>query len=156
LGIDELRLAALLHDIGKPASWSRGRRWSEHIYDTYDIVSALLGEDIAWKAMRHHTGASYDRKYMPHSDEEWIIWLADKISSGLDRQEDAATVSRRPKPPFTLTHPLSRGDKALYRYSAQDLKKRASSLYESLESAVKDSYKETYLGLDLFPICCAS
>jgi len=148
--LDALRAAALLHDVGKPASWARGARWSEHIYDTFDAVKRLLGEETAWKAMRHHMGSSYDEKYHPRTPDEWIIWLADKMSSGLDRKEETQDYSWRPSPPITLSHPLSDGEKKLHVYSSQDLSKHSTALLDSLESVLKtgaDPYMEVYNGL---------
>jgi len=145
--LDALRAAALLHDVGKPASWARGAKWSEHIFDTFEAVRRLLGEEAAWKAMRHHTGSSYDEKYHPRTHDEWIIWLADKMSSGLDRKEDAQDYSWRPSPPITLSHPLSTGRKELHGYGSHELSKHSAALLDSLEESLNsgaEPYMEIY------------
>jgi len=146
LDIYKIKLAALLHDIGKPASWSRMARWSEHIYDTHEAVKSVLGDVLALTAMRHHTGASYEEKYHPHSDEEWIVWLADKMSSGLDRREETQGFTWKPAPPFQLTHPLSKGEKKLYQYDAKETAKQNKELLEQLKSLVSENLAETYTG----------
>ncbi len=135
---DQLRTAALLHDIGKPMCWSRGGKWSDHIYDTYQLVKEILGEEAALRAMRHHTGSSYDEKYHPHSPEEWIIWISDKISSGLDRKEETEEFSWKPSPPYRLSHPLSGGEKNLVTYSSQKLKQSAINLTMKLRQVPAD------------------
>jgi hypothetical protein len=139
MSLDDLRLAALLHDIGKPQCWSRGGRWSEHIYDTYDIVKQLLGEETAVKAMRHHTGSSYEEKYHPRNEDEWIIWLSDKLSSGLDRKEEAQDYSWKPAPPFILSHPLSQGDKYLHTTGSLPLRVSSKQLSASMKENLNES-----------------
>jgi len=143
-----LKTAALLHDIGKPISWSSGRPWSQHIYDTYDIVKGCLGEDLAGFAMRHHTGSAYPVKYRPKSAEERIIWLADNLSSGADRREMPETGTARPRPPFRLTHPLSRGDRDVVHMDVEDLRLRSQRITDALKKAAvgfKEDPGEGYL-----------
>ncbi|MCX8151315.1 MAG: type III-B CRISPR-associated protein Cas10/Cmr2 [Candidatus Bathyarchaeota archaeon] len=60
-------------------------------------------------AMRHHTGLAYSPEYHPHNDVEWIICLADNLSSGADRREEPVHGSPLPSPPINFTHVLSSG-----------------------------------------------
>ena len=85
--------------------------------------------------MRHHSGSSYPEKYHPHSEAEWIIWLADNISSGSDRREDAERGSLKPRPPFQLTHPLSNGSSALVSFDVAKLNEMSSAVIRGLKVA---------------------
>lgn len=147
--LDFLRTSALLHDIGKPGCWAIGGRWNEHIQHTFDIVRGLLDEEHAWAAMKHHTGKAYPKKYHPETEEQWIIWLADNLSSGSDRQEQTTYGTRRPSPPFNLTHPLSNGDKTLQSHDNASLHKINSETITGLRSSIKeagasDTYQTIY------------
>ncbi|MCX8153582.1 MAG: type III-B CRISPR-associated protein Cas10/Cmr2 [Candidatus Bathyarchaeota archaeon] len=102
-----LRLCALLHDVGKPECWANRRSWSEHAYYTFKLLQPVFGDAIASAAMRHHTGAAYPHNYHPKSEAEWIICLADNLSSGADRRDEPASGSPLPAPPIELTHVLS-------------------------------------------------
>ncbi|MEM3048945.1 MAG: HD domain-containing protein [Candidatus Bathyarchaeia archaeon] len=119
----KIRAAALLHDIGKPLSWANQEKWSEHINSTYKIVSEIFGEDTAIIAKRHHSGRSYDQEDRPSSDLEWLVCVADTISSGADRPKDKDVSGGGPAPslPIKRSHLLSDGSVAIDSIEAKEL-----------------------------------
>jgi CRISPR/Cas system-associated protein Cas10 (large subunit of type III CRISPR-Cas system) len=138
-----VRTAALLHDIGKPACWARNGYWEEHVQYTYNILKGVLGEDVACAAMRHHAGESFDKKYLPRSEEEKIISLADRISSGLDIKKEGGVVRMKAVPPFKLTHPLSQGDAVRFKpYGYKDMDSISTTLLERLKVASRGYTKD--------------
>ncbi|MGB9693859.1 MAG: HD domain-containing protein, partial [Fervidobacterium sp.] len=108
MDINDVRICALLHDIGKLECWANRKPWSEHAYYTYKFVKECLGEEFAEHAMRHHTGGAYADDYKPKIDIEKIICLADNIASGADRREEPTGGSFIPSPPVKLTHVLAK------------------------------------------------
>ena len=108
-------------------------------------MKSCLGEELAWIAMRHHTGSAYPEKYHPKSAEERIIWLADNLSSGADRREMPETGTVRPMPPFRLTHPLSQGDKDVVRLDAGEVRLCSQRITGALRKAAK-GFKESPVG----------
>ncbi|MGQ9680336.1 MAG: type III-B CRISPR-associated protein Cas10/Cmr2 [Candidatus Bathyarchaeia archaeon] len=135
MDLDSLRTCALLHDIGKPACWALGALWSEHVMYTHSIVSGALGDSFGWTAMRHHTGQGYPEKYHPRNIEERIIWLADKLSSGIDRRGRSEAGSGRPHPPIVLAHPLSKGEVPISELNADQLKSISQRVVEDLRKS---------------------
>lgn len=149
----KLRIAALLHDVGKPVCWANEEPWSSHVRHTQEIVSETLGKDIAETAMRHHSGQSYDDSWKPVTEEEKIIDLADDIASGADRREEAYRKRPRPRPPISLSHPLSNG-KPVLEFTARDLalaseeiRKILSDNAESYRSSPEKAYLSIFQGL---------
>ena len=141
ISLELIKTAALLHDIGKPISWASGRPWSEHIYHTCEILKKVLGEEYASTAMRHHSGSSYPEKYHPKNVEEKIIWIADNLSSGADRREMPEGGTIRPRSPFRLTHPLSRGDKDVFCLDADELRLCSEKIVGALGKAATNFSK---------------
>ncbi|MBS7631449.1 type III-B CRISPR-associated protein Cas10/Cmr2 [Candidatus Bathyarchaeota archaeon] len=139
---DIIKTCALLHDIGKPVCWAKGKPWGDHIYYTYDIVSEVLGESYANLAMKHHSGESYPEKYRPSTLPERIVWLADKLSSGADRRELPESTVQKPSPPFSLTHPLSSGDSIIQQFKAEMLEKSSTRIIGALKSAAEGFDKD--------------
>ncbi|PSN81765.1 hypothetical protein B9Q01_10265 [Candidatus Marsarchaeota G1 archaeon OSP_D] len=75
-----VRLAALLHDIGKPPPQG-------HVERSCDFIKSLkqeLGDDVTQAlssiVARHHYGIDYQNK--PRNVLEWIVAFADKASAG--------------------------------------------------------------------------
>jgi len=133
-----LRSCALLHDIGKPGCWAAGRPWSDHIYYSHEIIADVLDEERAKAAMSHHSGSAYPEKYHPRSEEEMIIWLADNLASGADRREMPETGTARPRPPFRLTHPLSKGDTDIVHHDAEKLEISSQKIIGDLRKVAAD------------------
>ncbi|MEM3736872.1 MAG: type III-B CRISPR-associated protein Cas10/Cmr2 [Candidatus Bathyarchaeia archaeon] len=117
----QVRLAALLHDIGKPECWANQKPWSHHIYYTEKLLNETVGAEVASIAMRHHSGSSYNLEDRPKTDIERIICLADNIASGADRPEETMGAGGRPSLPVRLTHILSDGSKIVKETTARDL-----------------------------------
>lgn len=142
-----VKICALLHDIGKPKCWEKGEAWSDHVIYTYDIISRMLGSDLAWTAARHHASQSYPKEYQPQTVEEKIIHIADSMASGADRPEDPYKQKPRPKLPITSTHPLSKGSvvKELYEKELMDTHEDVKHILESAMTIFKKNPMEFYL-----------
>jgi len=115
----EAKLAALLHDVGKPLCWATGRPFADHAQLTRTILEPIFGVQMALMAMRHHSSRFYDAEYHPQSDIERAIAISDNIASGSDRPEEAYLRRPRPRPPISLTHPLSNGESIHVNSAAQ-------------------------------------
>ncbi|MEM3383836.1 MAG: type III-B CRISPR-associated protein Cas10/Cmr2 [Nitrososphaerales archaeon] len=142
-----IKICALLHDIGKPKCWAKGESFSDHVLYTYDIISRILGLDLAWIAARHHASQSYPKEYQPQTVEEKIIHLADSMASGADRPEDPYKQKPKPKPPIALTHPLSKGSVVEEHYE-EDLMNAHEDVEHRLKSVTsifKENPMEFYL-----------
>lgn len=140
--LDVLRTCAILHDIGKPECWAKGKPWSHHIHYTYEMVKHCLGEEYACTAMRHHSARSYSPENFPQSELEKIICLADNLASGADRPEEPGRGTRRPKPPVHLTHVLSDGRKITKEVNAAELAYAAEEMRKNLSQTGKDFDKD--------------
>jgi len=143
--LDLLRLCALLHDIGKPLCWAKRKRWSDHIHYAYDLIAPHLGEEIALTAMRHHVGTNYPVKYRPKTDVEWVIHMADEISSGADRPERPLKGPPIPSPPIRLTHILSDGSKVRREIDEAELAYASREVEEVLAKAGEADPAECYM-----------
>lgn len=145
--LNVLRTCAILHDIGKPECWANKKLWSQHIHWTYKIVKESLGEDLAFIAMRHHTGRSYPNDYHPRTKLEKIISIADNLASGADRREDPSRGSPLPSPPIKLTHVFSKSKvrKSLEARDLAYLSKGLSSKLGDLEREFIQKPQATYL-----------
>jgi len=139
----------LLHDIGKPDCWANERPFTDHIGFTQKIVESTLGKELATTAMRHHSSRYYESQYHPQTDDEEVICLSDNIASGADRPEEAYTRRPRPKPPISLTHPLSTGkvfrehDRASLAFAGQEMR----AILGKNVSIAKDSLEKGYLSI---------
>ena len=140
--LNVVRTCAILHDVGKPECWANGKPWSQHIHWTYKIVKESLGEDLAFIAMRHHSGRSYSPEHFPQTELEKIICLADNLASGADRPEEPRRGTRRPEPPVHLTHVLSDGRKIVKEVNAAELAYAAEEIKKNLSEIGKDFDKD--------------
>lgn len=140
--LNVLRTCAILHDIGKTECWAKEKPWSDHIHYTYEMVKHCLGEDLAFIAMRHHSGRSYSPEHFPQTELEKIICLADNLASGADRPEEPRRGTRRPKPPVHLTHILSDGRKIMKEVNAAELAYAAEEIRKNLSEIGKNFYKD--------------
>ena len=76
-----VRVAALLHDIGKPPPKGHTERTKEVVYSLFKEVNEDLAKYLSEASSRHHYGVKYANK--PRNFIEWIIAYADKASQGL-------------------------------------------------------------------------
>lgn len=75
-----IRVAALLHDIGKPPADEHANRTKEFI----TLHFGKIGKALAEASSRHHYGRYYQQKHhelVPRNKIEWLIAFADKASS---------------------------------------------------------------------------
>ena len=131
----KVRIAALLHDIGKPYSWANQEKWSRHAVRTREIVSHMFGDDVADLAMHHHTGRGYESEYRPRNDLEWLIAVSDTIASGADRpEEDHASGGPVPSLPIKRSHLLSDGSEVVDKVDRVELGLFVEELKSEFES----------------------
>lgn len=74
-----VRVAALLHDIGKPPPTGHTKRTYDLIYELFKDINEGLAKALANAASKHHYGKNYDKQ--PSNDIEWVIAYADKASA---------------------------------------------------------------------------
>lgn len=154
--LDFLRLCALLHDIGKPECWANRRGWSDHIYYTFKLLRPVFGDKCASAAMRHHVGVSYSQEYHPKNDVEWIICLADNLSSGVDRRDEPVHGSPLPSPPIEFTHVLSNG-KVIHSLDSAHLSYSVREIIDSLQQVKALFERDPHMGyLKVFEIVSKS
>ncbi|MEM2108844.1 MAG: type III-B CRISPR-associated protein Cas10/Cmr2 [Candidatus Bathyarchaeia archaeon] len=154
--LDFLRLCALLHDIGKPECWANRRGWSDHIHFTFRLLQPVFGDECASAAMRHHTGPSYSQEYHPKSDAEWIICLADNLSSGADRRDEPLHGSPLPSLPIEFAHVLS-NDKVIHSLDAAHLSYSVHELINALQQVKAVFEKDPHEGyLKVFDVVSKS
>lgn len=126
-----LKIASLLHDVGKIRCWSLHDRWTEHVRYTYEILIDVFDERIASIAMRHHSSRYYDTSYHPKTDIERIVCIADSIASGADRPEEAQARHTYPPSKIEYSHPLTKG-KPIYTLTKDNLKELDEKLCKTL------------------------
>ncbi|EZQ01543.1 hypothetical protein CM19_13070 [Candidatus Acidianus copahuensis] len=76
-----VRVAALLHDIGKPPPQGHTKRTYDIVYNLFKNINETLARTLASASSRHHYGKSYDKDSTPSNDIEWVIAYADKASA---------------------------------------------------------------------------
>lgn len=146
----ELKTCSLLHDIGKLECWAKGRAYTEHAQYSYALVNESLGEACASTCMRHHTEPSFPKEYNPQTEEEKIIWLANIFSSVGDAGKGHALGLSPCKPPFYLTHVLSKGESIGPRVDSAILEATAREIagqLRGLKSVFESDFKKGYLDL---------
>jgi hypothetical protein len=74
-----VRVAALLHDIGKPPPVGHAQRTKEIVYALFKDINEKLASALSEASSRHHYGYKYTNK--PQNFIEWIISYADKASA---------------------------------------------------------------------------
>ncbi|MQL54274.1 HD domain-containing protein [Acidianus ambivalens] len=74
-----VRVAALLHDIGKPPPVGHTQRTKEIVYALFKDINERLANALSEASSRHHYGYKYTNK--PQNFIEWIISYADKASA---------------------------------------------------------------------------
>ena len=147
MDLDAVRTCALLHDVGKPLCWALGESFERHVVYTEAIVKEHLGPELARVASRHHYGPGYPDEYRPKTMEEWIIGIADTISSGADRPERGVRVR---VPPVRLTFPLSGGEIVCKELSGEELKevnKEVEGILREVSGIAQRGLREAYLEL---------
>ncbi|AWR98086.1 HD domain-containing protein [Acidianus sulfidivorans JP7] len=74
-----VRVAALLHDIGKPPPMGHADRTKDIVFNLFKDINEEIAKILSNTASRHHYGQNYKEK--PSNVLEWIIAYADKASS---------------------------------------------------------------------------
>jgi HD superfamily phosphohydrolase len=74
-----VRVAALLHDVGKPPPMGHTQRTKDIVYALFKNVNDKLANALSEASSRHHYGKKYNNK--PQNFIEWIIAYADKASA---------------------------------------------------------------------------
>jgi len=128
--LEKIKIAAILHDIGKPEAWINGNI-SEHAEISKEIARYIgLNNEISEIILRHH-GTSISSGYPPlRSGEEGIydaiVSVADTIASGAERPltEGEAKEIKIQDPITGRTDRIEKGD----------LKRKIETLKEELKS----------------------
>jgi CRISPR/Cas system-associated protein Cas10 (large subunit of type III CRISPR-Cas system) len=100
--------------------------------------------------MRHHTEPSFPKECNPQTEEEKIIWLANIFSSVGDAGKEHALNLSPCKPPFYLTHVLSKGEPIGPQVGSAMLEATAREIaghLRGLKSVFESDFKKGYLDL---------
>lgn len=132
--LQKLRICAILHDIGKLECWKNKRPWADHIHSTYKIVKYWLGEEYAVASMRHHVGPGFPEEFLPQTELEKILFLANNFAVGTDLERELKHEPSTPTLPISLAHVLSDGSVVRYCFSEEKL----ADVLETLQQKIKE------------------